>query len=78
MLTRNEELLSIRAFTDNQRREVYEKQDGLCSICGEPFEINEMEADHIKSWYVGGRTITKNCQMLCKKDHKGKSNGVIQ
>jgi hypothetical protein len=32
-----------------------------------------MEADHIKLWSEGGKTIDENCQMLCKDDHREKS-----
>ncbi|MEK7166991.1 MAG: HNH endonuclease signature motif containing protein [Patescibacteria group bacterium] len=37
------------------------------------FEIKEMEADHLKFWHEGGKTIIKNCQMLCKQDNRTKS-----
>lgn len=73
VLTRNEKYLSIRAFTDKQKREAYERQKGVCKKCKEYFEIEEMEADHIKLWSEGGKTTAKNCQMLCKDDHREKS-----
>lgn len=73
VLTRNEKYLNIRAFTDKQKRETYEKQRGLCIKCRKHFSIQEMEADHIKPWHEGGKTISKNCQMLCKQDNRTKS-----
>ena len=73
VLTRREEYLSIRAFTDKMKREAYERQNGICAKCRKYFKIEEMEADHIKPWHEGGRTITENCQMLCKKDNRTKS-----
>jgi hypothetical protein len=73
IITRNEKYLSIRAFTDKQKREVYEKQKGICSECGEHFELSQMEADHITPWHEGGKTIIENCQMLCKYDNRRKS-----
>ena len=73
VLTRNEKFLSIRAFIDKQKREAYEKQKGVCAKCKKPFEIEEMEADHIKSWHEGGKTVAKNCQMLCKDCNRRKS-----
>jgi predicted SprT family Zn-dependent metalloprotease len=51
ILTRNEKYLSIRTFTDKQKREAYEKQEGICVKCEGNFEIAEMEADHIKPWH---------------------------
>jgi len=73
ILTRNEKFLNIRAFTDNQKREAYERQKGICVKCKEKFEIEEMEADHIKPWHEGGKTNAENCQMLCKQDNRLKS-----
>ena len=74
VLTGKEKYLSIRAFTDNQKREAYERQKGICSKCAKHFELNEMEADHITPWSEGGKTISENCQMLCKDDNRQKSN----
>jgi len=73
VLTRNEKFLNIRAFTDKQKREAYERQRGICVKCKEHFELEEMEADHIKPWHEGGKTVSENCQMLCKQDNRTKS-----
>ena len=73
VLTRNEKFLNIREFTDKQKREAYERQKGICAKCKKPFEIEEMEADHIKPWHEGGKTVSENCQMLCKQDNRTKS-----
>lgn len=73
ILTRNEKHLSIRAFTDNMKHAVYERQQGICVKCGKRFEISEMEADHITPWHEGGKTIELNCQLLCKLDNRTKS-----
>lgn len=73
VLTRQEKYLSIRAFTDKQKREAYERQKGICKKCKEHFEIEEMEADHIKPWHEGGKTVSENCQMLCKQCNRTKS-----
>ena len=73
VLTRNEKFLNIRAFLDKQKREAYERQKGKCVKCKKHFEIEEMEADHIKPWHEGGKTVAKNCQMLCKQDNRTKS-----
>lgn len=73
VLTRNEKHLNIRAFTDKQKREAYERQKGVCIKCGNHFEIDGMEADHITPWHAGGKTISENCQMLCKQDNRIKS-----
>lgn len=73
LLSGEERHLSIRAFTANQKREAFTRQKGVCPVCGKPFEIVEMEADHITPWSRGGRTVAENCQMLCKDDNRRKS-----
>ena len=65
--------LGIRTFDDNTKREIYEKQNGICPLCGKHFEIEQMEADHITPWVEGGRTIASNCQMLCRDCNRRKS-----
>ena len=74
LLCGDERYLSIRAFTDNMKREAYERQQGICSNCGQHFEINEMEADHITPWSQGGTTTPENCQMLCRDCNRRKSD----
>lgn len=67
-------LLNLRAFDNRDKMAVYERQQGLCNICGEHFEYDEMEGDHIKPWSKGGRTILDNCQMLCKSCNAKKTD----
>jgi hypothetical protein len=74
VLTRNEKYLSIRAFTESQKREAYEKQKGICKKCGDYFEFKDMEADHITPWSKGGKTSPENCQMLCVECNRRKSD----
>lgn len=73
VLTGKEKYLNIRAFSDKQKREAYERQKGICVKCKQHFELNEMEADHIDPWHSGGKTTAENCQMLCKEDNRRKS-----
>ena len=73
LITGQEKYLSIRSFTDNQKREAYERQKGICNNCKEHFEIEEMEADHITPWHDGGKTTSDNCQMLCRECNRRKS-----
>jgi hypothetical protein len=73
ILTGEEKHLNLRQFDDKIKRKVYEKQKGICVKCGVHFEMNEMEADHIKPWHEGGKTTEENCQMLCKDDNRKKS-----
>ena len=70
----DEHHLGIRLFDGNTKREVYEKQQGICKMCGKHFEIEQMEADHITPWKEGGRTVAANCQMLCRECNRRKSD----
>lgn len=73
VLNGKERHLNIRAFSNNQKREAYERQKGVCPICSDHFGIEEMEGDHINPWHEGGKTNADNCQMLCKEDNRRKS-----
>jgi len=73
VLDGDERHLNIRAFSENMRREAYERQKGVCIKCKKKFRFEEMEADHIKPWHEGGKTNAANCQMLCKDDNRRKS-----
>ena len=80
LLSKNEKYLNIRAFTDNEKRKVYERQHGICPHCVKEgrlkvhYQIEEMEADHIIPWCDGGKTSVDNCQMLCKEHNRRKSS----
>lgn len=80
LLSGNEKYLNIRAFTDNEKRQVYERQKGICPHCMAErrekthYELEEMEADHITPWCEGGKTNIDNCQMLCKEHNRRKSS----
>ena len=74
LLTGKEKFLSLRAFSDSQKRQAYERQGGICPNCGRHFEIEQMEGDHHKPWSQGGKTDDDNCVMLCRDCNREKSN----
>jgi hypothetical protein len=69
-----EKVLSVRAFSDKDKRTKYEQQNGICPICGNHFEIEQMQGDHIVEWSNGGRTTIDNLQMVCHSCHKKLTN----
>ena len=74
VLTRDEHWLGLRAFPDDIKLAVYERQKGICPLCGNHFELEQMEGDHITPWCEGGRTVEENCQMLCRDCNRRKSS----
>ena len=74
VLNKNEKHLNIRAFTDTQKRQKYEEQNGVCPICKKTYEFHEMEGDHITPWSEGGKTEMNNLQMISKECNRRKSN----
>ena len=72
-----EKVLSVRAFSEKDKRTKYEQQKGICPICGEHFEIGEMQGDHIVEWVNGGRTTMDNLQMVCHSCHKKLTNTMV-
>lgn len=77
VLDRDERHLSIRAFTQSQKEQMYEAQGGICPGCGKHYEIGEMEADHRKPWSQGGKTELNNGMMLCQDCNRKKSDGTL-
>ncbi len=72
LLDGKERHLSLRAFSPAMRREAYERQKGICPACNGHFQFEEMEADHVTPWHLGGKTSPDNCQMLCLEDNRRK------
>lgn len=79
ILNGDEKHLSIRAFTPSMIRGAFERQKGVCPFCKAEkrekiqWEFDEMEADHITPWHLGGKTDVNNCQMLCVAHNRKKS-----
>ena len=68
------EKLNLRTFDDAEKREAYERQKGVCPVCGGSFAYEEMEGDHMVPWSKGGKTVPENLQMLCRRCNAVKSD----
>ena len=73
VLTGEERHLDLRAFPEDIKLAVWEKQNHICPLCGKEFDLEFMEGDHIVPWSKGGRTVIENCQMLCRDCNRHKS-----
>lgn len=78
VLTGKERLLSIRAFTDRDKRTAYEQQDKKCAGCHNEFEISKLQGDHIIPWSQGGQTLPDNLEMLCRDCHEAKTRRQVR
>ena len=74
VLSGEERCLNIRAFTESQKRRIYEYQKGICNMCHRHFEYEQMQGDHIIPWSKGGKTVDDNLQMLCEDCNRKKLN----
>ena len=74
LITGQEKYLNIRAFSETQKLNAYTEQKGICPLCKEHFELDQMEGDHITPWSEGGKTERDNLQMLCKECNRRKSS----
>lgn len=77
VLTRDEHELGLRAFPDDIKLAVFERQNHRCNNPDCPnrdveFDFAQMEGDHITPWREGGRTVMENCQMLCRDCNRRK------
>ena len=83
-------LLDIRVFDEPTKKSQYSRElkeardKGIsnCSLCAigrganrtKIWKYDEMDADHIDAWSMGGATDPGNCQMLCKTHNRAKGN----
>ncbi len=83
-------LIEVRIFDEATKKAVYATQtikaeakgESNCPLCAIGHDANkskiwkqgEMDADHVAAWSKGGKTSTKNCQMLCKTHNRAKGN----
>lgn len=61
-------------LTPKQRKELHDKQSGLCADCGGSLG-DRWAADHIHALALGGSNDLGNFQALCLGCHDTKTNG---
>jgi hypothetical protein len=64
-----------RAFSLEQKTQLYDLTTGKCNGCSGVFDIEQLDADHIINHSDGGPTTILNAQLLCKKCHAKKTHG---
>ena len=56
-----------KSFSRKMREEVYAKCDGHCAYCGCEITMKEMQIDHLKSFYNGGKDNIENLLPSCRQ-----------
>lgn len=64
-----------RFFNDIEKSQLYAKSH-ICGVCGNRFNYNDLEVDHMKPWSKGGRTDLTNAQLLCKSCNSSKGGKI--
>lgn len=71
-------LLDYRAFSLQDKANLYEKEKGICYLCKKHYEFNEMQVDHITPYSLSGRTVLENAALICEQCNKIKSNAFLK
>lgn len=58
----------------NDKRRIYDRQNGLCAYCGQHRNIKYMTVDHIIPLSKGGTDSIENLQCTCKMCNRLKSD----
>lgn len=67
---RRYKLLSVRGLTPTERKRLYKMQGGIDPIDGKTYDIDEMQAHHIRPVYAGGETKLGNMVLLSAENHR--------
>jgi CRISPR/Cas system Type II protein with McrA/HNH and RuvC-like nuclease domain len=64
-----------KRFSDSFKKELFNKQKGLCAVCGEKLEndFSKIHVDHIIPWTLVGDELKDNYQYLCSTCNECKS-----
>ena len=62
-----------RCIPEDIKNQVFERQKGLCNMCGEKLDINTMQLDHIKRVCDRGDNSLENLQYLHESCHNDKT-----
>lgn len=64
-----------KGFSDSFKKELFEKQKGICAVCGEALgtDFSKIHVDHIIPWTLVGDELEDNYQYLCSTCNECKS-----
>jgi hypothetical protein len=65
-------------LTTEQKREVIDRQDGVCALCSDSLEEGAYEFDHTHARANGGTNALMNFQCLCTSCHRDKTDSELE
>ena len=77
-IERKAEIKKVKRTTISKavRIAVYQRDKGICQICGKPVDINDFTVDHIIPLDRGGLNTMSNYRCLCKRCNEWKGNSL--
>ena len=54
------------SLTKGKRYAIWDKTDGNCHICGRNVDKDKFEADHVKTYSIGGKNNVENFLAACR------------
>ena len=71
---RDRTMIKRRAFTKEEREYIYRRDNGICQLCGEKLQYEDMTIDHAIPLSDGGRNEISNYQCSCLACNQLKNN----
>lgn len=63
-----------KQYSVEERKEIYDRANGCCQLCGRKIAFEDMTVDHIIPISIGGADKMENLQCTCFADNQFKSN----
>jgi 5-methylcytosine-specific restriction endonuclease McrA len=57
----------VGRYTAGDVQVLYERQRGLCVVCGRDFRVTRYHVDHVVPLAKGGLNVASNLQLLCPR-----------
>ena len=67
-----------KAIPRGMRQQIYEAYGGHCAYCGREIDIAEMQVDHVKAVYLGGKNDITNYRPACRQCNFYKSTMDVE
>lgn len=66
LLDGDEAHLGIREFTEKDIKKKFNEINGVCPVCGQKYNYDDMVAEKITPWSNGGKAVYDNIRLVCR------------